>query len=68
MANDPAAALVKLDEAIAAVEAARDLVDDVPAFVGARGSRGFFQPVLHDLNVLRGRVAANDSASPVFGT
>lgn len=54
-------AIAKLDTAISEVEAARDELADDPTFTGGvdPGSEGHFGPVLHDLAVLRGRVAAS---------
>lgn len=50
----------KLDEALTLIDEARDEVADLPSFVGRSaepGSEGFFGPVIHDVRVLRGRVA-----------
>lgn len=57
--TDTPTALDRLDAAIEAVLDARDLLTDSPTFTGTHqpGSEGHVGQLLHDLYVLRGRVA-----------
>lgn len=58
-------ALAKLDDAIGAIEMARDDCSDHPSLTGAGtpNSHGHFGQSLDDLQVLRGRVANADEVA-----